>query len=615
MKATTSSSVRELPEQSRSEHSPRHSSFSSLKTLYTAGLLLVAGHSSTDSLHICHTTEPLQPHQPVNQLVPPPPIEEPSFRQQPLSAAGQRKQEQWTGYPSDITLKEAARKTRGLLAEAMSDTQSVEIPLGHLRDGYTFREREMERQKAIISIIAQHASTTSEAIAKAIQTKHKSELAEMPLISRRDTLHSILELKKHAEVQAELERAIEKNQVAMSQAVLDTQLDKIDLSLSLFRELKSLLEAQQANSPYDAKRLKALSRMCSTHSLADAVENISALERLRGSRISPSFQKEQAFLEKEISQQAAKMAENEEKNNLAWCDTYESKISALEELSRVEAQMREAKVGPYSNLPREVGGLMSPAEYTDFKIDLATYLLRNCRLAVHTLRNTSGDTVATICDRGKAYGGYNNNVGEEQLISIAIDEPDTRIAVTSNKDGLAITASNGAHFESKLLDLTATARTEAENSFTPIFTPAPARAEISVIAEKYEITTRMNPGGVLDLSECGTDTKVEIRLDGSGIIVPGQPTQGASRIPVTIESTLSGEAPLLIEMPKQLTLDDLRIDSRSSNEFSLALGNADFTIWKRALDGKGTDVDVEFNTPRGRQIVAIIRNGENVFSR
>jgi hypothetical protein len=497
----------------------------------------------------------------------------------------------------------------------MSDTQSVEMPLGRLRNGYTFREEGKEQQRAIISIIARHASATPEEISETIARTLQKDLSDEPLLSRRKELQDGLGIQSHALNRSQLEDGITSRQAAIQQAVADRQLDKIDLSLSLLRELASLMQAREAGAPYDVKQLKALSRKCSTHSREEATENIAGLERLRSLNNSPAFQKEVAYSEGQIAKLTAELAKCDEEENLKWCTQYDRRIAALEELRHVDSLIKDTKAGEHSGTPRNPGNLLSPANYSDFKVDLASYLLKNSRLALYDLRDSSGDLAARICDGGRYYAGLDQGLSDTHRLWIAIDAPDTGITVRSLQQGIAISASDGSSFESQNLDLVASARSELEEKFRPTFVPAPSRSAVTTTAEKHEISVRMNPGGVLNVSECSPRTKAELFAEGSGIIVVGPPTENQHGFPVYIKGTVHGEAPLCISLPPQVIPSDLVVASESSFELSFHAGNAHFVLRKSSVEGVPTSIDLELQTPRGRKVVAFIRDGKCVLSK
>lgn len=614
MKATNSSSGREPIGQARPEPEQKGNILSSFRGISTAGLLLLSGGSLKESTLPSSSAEVSSEPTPASLVVPPPAIDDASYRQPPLSTKGEARQIMCGERPSDLVQRQALLKIRAYLGEVMSDTQSVEIELGRLRDGYSARDEVKQLQQEIISIVARHASTTPEAIAKQIAAKMQEDQEHSPLTSRHRELRSAQV--KYRQSQGELEEKIYLKRAEMEQAIVDSKLDKIESSLSLLRELKSLMEAEQSGGQHDIKRLKLLRRMCGSESLEEVIVHISGLERYQN-LVNPTLQKEQSSKKEEIVRLEAKMVENEEAFNREWCENYERRNSALEELSRLEATMREVKAGGYSTSPREIGHLMNSSNHPAFKMDLAALLLRDCSLTVHTLRDQAKERAATICQQGRPYGGFLGTGEHYQLVSIGINEANTRIRIKASKDGVALASCDGASFESEILDIAATAGSQLDGKFTPSFSAGPTHAEIPITAKNVKFTTMMNPGGILDLTDNGrdtTETSFDVTLEGSGIILVGEQSSLASPIPVEVVGTMQGEAPLLISLPDRLTLNELTMTSASISEFSLAAGNAKFTIRKKDFDGYATNVDVELNTPRGRQVIAIIRDGENVLS-
>ena len=582
------------------------STFSSLRTLSTTAFLMLTGCGMR--VPTANTTHPPSPSaQDGNTaLVVPKTPQEPEPRQHAISAKLQRKQERFHTYPSDVAIHEALRETRGFIAEAVSDTQSVEMPLGPLRPGYTSHDDGKERQRQIISLIARHASTTEEKILESIQRDHQSYFNNFELKNRSQDLQTYTGKKAYESERGKLEEGVASAQAVMLQALQDTQVDKIDYSLSLLRELKTLMDTRACGQPHDAKKLKMLSRMCSAHSMEEVAEHISGLEGLRSSALGPEFQKAQAERQKYITKLTEEINALDEKMTLKWCTEYERMTAAHIELHGIQAQLT-ASIAKRN--PNQVGELIPVSQHDAFKIDLAAYRMRDCHLSIYTLRDSARNSIATICDRGTA---FDESLGAHS-ISIALDEPDTTLRIKGDEHAGLLEASSGLLLERKEIDLKEAARSEIEDKFKPTFITRAPVSSIPLRGERHQISVRMNPGGVLDISECKSGSRTKIATEGSGIVIVGEKDERTGRISLTVKGTLQGEAPLLIALPEGTPLDDVTIDKTSSDDWHLTAGNADFIIEKRSSEGVLTNIDLELKTPRGAQVIATIRDGEKVL--
>lgn len=582
------------------------SSLSSLRNLSAAALVALVGCGSRESHSSSNQTNPTPSPDENKALVASGPSSEPAPRQRPMSAELQRKQERFHAYPSDLAINKALRETRGFIGEAVSDTQSVEMPLGQLRPGYTTHDEGKERQRQIICIIARHASTSEEKVLESIQSDHRGYFENFDLRGRSQDLQRYTGKEGYESNRGKLQESVATSQAAMLQALQDTQVDKIDYSLSLLRELKALMDTRDCGQPHDAKKIKMLSRMCSAHSLVEVTEHISGLERLRSTALGPNFQKSQVERQKHIYNLTKEIDALDEKMNLKWCTEYERMISAHGELEQIQAQLTAAKA---QRSPSQVGELIPVNKHDEFKIDLAAYRLRDCHLSIYTLRDRAQNSVATICDHGTGF----DESRRMHSISIAIDEPNANVRIKADHDGGVIEASDGTFFERKEIDLKEGARSEIEDIFKPTFITKASVASIPLKGERHEILVRMNPGGVLDLSACKSGSRTKITTEGSGIVIVGESDQKKGQLSLTVKGTLEGEAPLLIALPEGFPLDAARIDKTSSDDWHLSAGNADIIIEKRSAQGILANIDLELKTPRGAQVVSVVRDGEKVL--
>lgn len=588
----------------RATQTTERSNLSSLRNLSAAALITLVGCGSRESNSSADQTNSRGSRDNDQALVIPQPALEPEPRQLPISAKLHREQEWSHTYPSELAIGESLRMTRSFISEAVSDTQSVEMPLGQLRPGYTSHDEGKERQRQIISIIARHASTTEDKVLESISRDHRTYFENFEQRNRADDLEKYTGNNAYKSERGKLEDSITSTRAAMLQALQDMRVDKIDHSLSLLRELKTLVEARDNEQPHDEKKLKTLSRMCSAKSLEEVTEHIFGLERLRSGALGPAFHKAQAERQEQLKKLTQDLDAMEEKMNLRWCADYDRMTAAFQELEGLQAQLRIAP-----RTPNQVGELINVSQHDDFKVDLAAYRLRNCKLEVYTLRDASRNSVATICDQGTAF----DESTRKHSVLIAIDEPHAAIRIKAHESGGSIEASNGAHFERKEIDLKAAARSEIEGKFTPTFIAQSSTPLLPLKGDRHEISVKMNPGGILDLSGCANGTSTKITTEGSGIFVVGESDPQRGRVPVTVKGTLKGEAPLLIALPEKLSLSDITIGSISSSEWRLTAGNADFTIERSSTEGVLTNVDIELQTPRGPLLVAIIRDGDRVL--
>ncbi len=154
----------------------------SWRTLSTGALLLLAGCSSRESkVPGPSDTLPQAPRSVSALVVPPARVASPSSAPEKvqsitLSARERRIQDLTHTRPSDLALKEAYRTTRGLIDDAVRDTQSVERSLGTLRDGYTTNAREIEEQRSIIESVARHSNRSVPEVRRVIKESHTGYL-------------------------------------------------------------------------------------------------------------------------------------------------------------------------------------------------------------------------------------------------------------------------------------------------------------------------------------------------------------------------------------------------------------------------------------------------------
>lgn len=597
--------VTSKPAQERVTDNSNSHTLSSLKSLSTAGLLLLAGCSSKDSSKTPLDAGHSPSQAPSGELVVPKLPEEPKARQQPLSERLSKTQARFGASPSDVMLKEALNWHRRNLGYEMSDSQSIEMHLGKLRPGYASSEEGKKEQRDIIEIIARHAFMTNEAVLGHIERWHKQELATLGLRSTIDRLDTYLGDKEYRTTRLRIEERIDSARQAIEAAHKSAQLEKIDFSLSSFRELQGLMEAQQRGLPHDTARLKRLSKSCDTHDLEEARWKISSLEKWRDRKLK-ALQKRLADVEPTIPQAIQDIAKHDERMNQKWCSNYDSMTACLEQRDKAESELREWQSKDQTGTITEAGQLIDSYHHADFKVALAAYKVGDMGLSVYTLRDNTGELAATVCEE---YKGYDNSQ-KSGVVFVGIDKPNTTVFVKTDEKGCFIEASGGTAFQSKTLDLKATARTILERRFSPSYQEEAPTSSIPLLQEKYRISLTMNPGAVFDLSECKNGPKISATSNGSGIIAVGAHAADQKRITVEVAETLKGEAPLMIAIPENVQVEDVNLALNSDGGHTLQAGNTEFAIPRPSADGTGVNVDVEFNRQGRRFVIPYIRDGK-----
>lgn len=578
----------------------------SLRSLSAAAFLFVAGCSSRES-GASHESPPSgEPANAGEGFVAPqiPASQTQVGTQQSLTERQRRVQEYSNSRPSDLAWAQSRRTVRGLISDAVRDTQSVEMPIGKLRNGYTSHAEGIEEQRVIIASAARHSNRTFEEVAALIERSHQESLATLGLFSELESLEAKLGLKEHARKQADLEEARLEAREKIEQAIIRANIDKIDRSLGLFAELKTLLIRKESGAPHDEKRLKNLSRMCSASTLNEVNEIIPQLELLRKHNLQGEYRETVRTENARIDEVSRKLNEMEEARNARWCAKYDEMVLMHDRLADLRSRVSEYERRG-SSLPAELGNLVDSDKHIDLKMDLAEYKLRRSRLAAYSLMDAQGETVARIFDTGREFDEHR----DVRYVRVAVDEPSTTIALKSAPQGFVLEGKGELAVRKEVLDVRETARTEVDDAFRPVMNDQGSVADIKLPGEELALSVWMNPGAALDIREASGGTPTEITWHGSGIVYVGSPSEGVAPLKVQVAETMQGVAPMLVSLPEGLTPKDIRHTQSSGTHFALTVGNATFEQLGYRVNGRGQDLDAEIVTPRGVQRIPLVRDG------
>ena len=576
----------------------------SRRALFTATLLLLAGCSSKESGASQESPSSGEPATACGALVVPEIPAPQGVAQQPLTARQRRVQEYSNSRPSDVAWAQSRSTVRGLISDAVRDTQSVEMPIGKLRNGYTSHAEGIEEQRVIIASAARHSNRTFEEVAALIERAHQDSLTTLGLFSEFESLEAKLGLKEYARKRGELEEARIESREKIEQATIRANIDKIDRSLGLFGELKTLLMQKESGAPHDERRLKNLSRMCSASSLNEVNEIIPQLELLRTHNVEGDFRETVREESSRIDEASRKLNEIEEARNARWCAKYDEIVFMHDRLEVLRSRVSAAEQRR-SSLPAELGNLVDSDKHTDLKMDLAEYKLRSSRLAAYSLMDAQSETVARIFDTGREFDEHR----DVRYVRVAVDEPSTTLALKKQPQGFVLEGKNEGAFRKEVLDVRETARTEVDDAFRPVMIDQGSVANIILPGEKLALSVWMNPGAALDIQEASGGMPTEITLHGSGIVYVGSPSEGVTPLKVQVAETMEGAAPLLVSLPEGLSLKDIRHTQSSGTHFALSVGNATFERLGDRVNGRGQDLDADIVTPRGVQRIPLVRDG------
>lgn len=531
----------------------------------------------------------------------------------PLSDRFRRVQDITRTRPSDLAMVDAFRTVRGLIDDAVRDTQSLEKPIGHLRSGYTNDDRGIQEQRLIIEAVARHSSRSVEQVVAVIEECHRGYLTTLGIDVQIKSLKQRLGLDEYARKRAELSEVCFESREEIAQATIRANLDKIDRSLELFRELRGLLQSQSRGAEHDAKRLKSLSRMCSAQTLSEVNEIIPQLEALRHRNTEGDFNLTLRKESERIQDAERRIRALDEALEARWCDDYDQMSLMKMELETLEARLLDSGGGSKRTLPTEFGQLVPSDKHIEFKADLAEIKLRDARLALYSIKDSAGAVIAKVLDTGREFDEHH----DVRYVTVAIDEPSTRIALKRVDGGVRLVGTGGLFMQKQVLDIKETARSEVAQAFQPSFIQEGAVDDIRLLAQKVLMTIRMNPGCAFDMREASMATIPEVILRGPGIVYVGHEPMGQSliRVKVEREDTMTGQGPLVISAPEGLSIGSIRHSAKSESDYTLSIGNAVFEQLGFRAEGKGFDVDVELKTAHGFERVPLVRNGACVLPR
>jgi hypothetical protein len=499
---------------------------------------------------------------------------------------------------------------RGLINDAVRDTQSVEMPIGRLRNGYTTNAEGIEEQRVIIASAARHSNRTVEEVAALIEKSHQEYLSTSERSSEIEALEARLGLAEFSRKRGPLEETILEAREKIEQATLRANIDKIDRSLGLFSELKDLLAKKENSSVYDAKRLKNLSRMCSAGTLEEVNEIIPQLELLRKHNLEGELRETVRTESARIDEMSRKLNELEEGLNARWCADYDTMVRMYDRLTYLRSQVTEESQSK-AHLPKELGNLVDSDKHTDLKLDLAEYKLRRSRLVTYSLRDAQGETVARIFDTGREFDEHT----DVRYVRVAVDEPSTTLALVRDSRGFVLEREGAVTVRKEVLDVRETARTEVDDAFKPVMIDQGAVADIKLPGEKLALSVWMNPGAAINIRDAAGGAAVEITWHGSGNVYVGARAEGVAPLKIHIADMMEGAAPRLVSLPEGLSLKDITRTQSSATNFSLTIGNATFEQLGYRVNGRGHHLDADIVTPRGVQRVALVRDGVCVLQR
>lgn len=590
----------------RTEHGP-------LRALSTAALLCLAGCSTKESISSHAKAPSTDPAAPLGALAAPTVAVSADLPHVSLSDRLRHLQDRTHTRPTDLSFEEACRVVRGLIDDAVRDTQSLEKPIGHLRAGYTTNPSEVAEQRSIIEAAARHSNRSVEETIKIIEECHRGYLDTFDITTSISTLKERLGLDAYRRMRGELEEVVCDAREEIEQATVRANLDKIDRSLELFRELRALLQARDDGAEHDAKRLKNLSRMCSAHTLRDVNEIIPQLELLRTRNAEGDFNQTLRQGGERIRNAEEKIRALDEGMELRWCENYEQMTLMERKVASLEAQLVEAGKAAKRYLPKELGELVPSDKHVELKADLAEIKLRDSRLAVYSLKDTAGELVARIFDTGREF----DTDGDVRYVRVAIDEPSTSISLKRGADGMRIEGPASSSFDKAVLDVKETARSEVVNTFKPTLLQHDAVNDVRLPAKKVVLSLRMNPGCAFDMREVFGASTLEVTLRGSGVVRIGREVPGESSVRVKVEGeeTMKGGSPLVISAPEGISLEDIRCSAESESNYTVGIGNVTFEQLGFRREGRGHDVDVAIRTSRGVERLPIVRNGAYVARR
>jgi hypothetical protein len=511
--------------------------------------------------------------------------------------------------PSDIAKVEAFRTVRGLLNDAVRDTQSLEKPLGQLRIGYTTHPQGIEEQRYIVSAAARHSGRTPEQIQAIVERTHSVSLETLGPTSQIETIKAKLGFEEYARKREELYEAMGEAQDEIGRATLRANLDKIDNTLTLLKELRALLELKERGATHDAKRLRGLSRMCSMNTLDEVRETIPALEALRKRNAEGEFNETMRRETHRIEDLQLALRELDHDMESKWCAQYDEITFMQQRLAELEGKMLEYSQLHGDALPKELGNLVPLEKQVDLKVDLAKFKLKHSHLTVYTLSDLEGGLTAQVLDTGREFDVQR----DVRYVSVAIDDPSTILALKPTEGGVRVEAHDKRTFQKQILDVEASARSEIANSFSPTLCGAGSVGDVILKGETIFFSFWTNPGCGIDIRELVQSVTRELTLRGSGRVYVGEVSPQSPLVKVKIEETLKGQAPLVIVVPTGLSVGDIKLSYSSGTDFSLSIGNATFEQLGFRSDGRGHDVDVEVKTPRGVQRIAIVRDGRSVL--
>jgi hypothetical protein len=596
------------PAQVRPENTSHSSLYDCLKNVSMTGLLFLSGGSHPEASSLgSHTAVLYTPEPQQDTLVVPQTIEPYLTPKITMSDKLKREQDRFNTRPSDISRESAYLNLRSAIRGEITDTATIDVALSTLRPAYNPRPEAQAHQRRIVDVVTKHANITEQRFHQIIEENHQEYLERLPLTSQRSALEQSLGL---ARFQAERSRrlnGIEENTETIRKLTSDANLEKIDLSIQLLRELSTLFQAKEQNAPYDAKRLKTLSRMCESKTLDEVNEKLPLLELLR-KRSSDAIElpirtarDNSALLERAIT-------DIESAFNTSWCEDYDRMSGWMTKLRAVDEALAERssqqRLGPRDS----VGSIVDTNLHPQLRVDMAAVNLGKEAITEYVLRNEEGNTVATVLDRGQTESNGTN------FIHVALDEPSTTLSIHSEGKTGAIKSSSGLTFDRRDLDLKETIQSEIAEDFRPSFTDKGRESSALFKNSKVRISVYMNPGCALDIRDA-TSWSPEIRARGAGTFIVGELPKDASYVKVEVASTLANEAPLLLSMPASLSIDDLQITPGSGTGLIIVAGNAKFEINGPSEDGRGDNVDVEIKTPRGVQHIPVVRNGRCVYGR